>query len=131
MCGTRTTRRSGCGWARYRRSWLRSAAGSPGTPQPPGRHGCRVPHRASVLPRGQATRPAVRRRRPGRRELFDALPLPALLVAPLTDTAGRVVDFLHVAQNRAAWRYAEAILPRRCCRCGPTSRCRCSSASRG
>ncbi|WP_425839650.1 PP2C family protein-serine/threonine phosphatase [Streptomyces fractus] len=48
---------------------------------------------------------------PSGREVLDALPAPALLVAPLRDDDGRIRDALYVAQNAAARAYAAERLP--------------------
>ncbi|MFD7292435.1 PP2C family protein-serine/threonine phosphatase [Streptomyces sp. NPDC059897] len=48
---------------------------------------------------------------PTSREVLDALPAPALLVAPLRDDEGRIQDALYVAQNAAARSYATERLP--------------------
>lgn len=48
---------------------------------------------------------------PSGREVLDALPTPALLVAPLLDDEGRLQDALYVAQNAAARSYATERLP--------------------
>ncbi|MGP3769940.1 PP2C family protein-serine/threonine phosphatase [Streptomyces sp. SDT5-1] len=49
---------------------------------------------------------------PSAREILDAVPLPALLVAPLVDGEGRVEDAVYVARNAAAHTYAAERLPR-------------------
>ncbi|MFJ9174383.1 PP2C family protein-serine/threonine phosphatase [Streptomyces sp. NPDC102360] len=48
---------------------------------------------------------------PSGREVLDAMPVPALLVAPLRDDDGRVRDALYVAQNAASHTYAADRLP--------------------
>ncbi|MFJ2902604.1 PP2C family protein-serine/threonine phosphatase [Streptomyces sp. NPDC087212] len=45
------------------------------------------------------------------RDLFDALPLAALLVKAVCDGEGRVVDFHYVTRNEAAARYARTVIP--------------------
>ncbi|SDK86211.1 PP2C family protein-serine/threonine phosphatase [Streptomyces indicus] len=71
----------------------RAAAGTP-EPGPPRRHTDHPP-----LPG------------PSVRELFDALPVAALLVAPVLDEQGEIEDFLYVGQNAEAWRYADEVVP--------------------
>ncbi|MFF3493384.1 PP2C family protein-serine/threonine phosphatase [Streptomyces sp. NPDC002795] len=48
---------------------------------------------------------------PSGREVLEALPVPALLVAPLLDDDGRIQDALYVAGNAAARDYAAERLP--------------------
>lgn len=48
---------------------------------------------------------------PTTQQLLDALPQPALLLAPVLGTDGEVVDVLHVTQNAAAVTYAADRLP--------------------
>ncbi|GHG26344.1 PP2C family protein-serine/threonine phosphatase [Streptomyces filamentosus] len=44
-------------------------------------------------------------------ELLDALPMAALLVAPLLDADGRITDFLYLTQNTRAVAYSRAHVP--------------------
>ncbi|MGW6023858.1 PP2C family protein-serine/threonine phosphatase [Streptomyces sp. NPDC055099] len=48
---------------------------------------------------------------PTAQQLLDALPSPALLLAPVLDTDGEVVDVTYVTQNEAAVTYAAERLP--------------------
>ncbi|MCF2129583.1 serine/threonine-protein phosphatase [Strepomyces sp. STD 3.1] len=48
---------------------------------------------------------------PGWQELLDAVPTPALLVAPSLDAKGAVRDYWYVGRNAAALDYADTVIP--------------------